>query len=75
MIAYVDGAPEIDLQGENFLLTVTSGTDKMDFVLTAKAFFILKSRFAEAYAKRCIAEMDAKEKVIKFSRKSKRSKR
>jgi hypothetical protein len=75
MIAYVDNPPMIDLQGEHFLMTVDSGGDKVQFLLTARAFFTLKNGCAEAYAKRCIAEMDARNKVVQFSRKAKRGKR
>jgi hypothetical protein len=75
MIAYVETAPIIELHGEHFLMSVDSGGDKVQFLLTARAFFMLKNYCAEAYAKRCIAEMEAREKVVKFSRKAKQGKR
>jgi hypothetical protein len=75
MIAFVDQAPQIELQGEHFRLTVTSGDDTAEYLLTAKSFFGLKAYCAEAFAKRQIADMEAREKVIQFSHKAKRGKR
>ena len=75
MIGFVDKAPEIDLQGEHFLVTVASGDDKTQFLLTATAFFQLKRRCAEAYAKRQIAEMEARERVVQFPGKARRRSR
>jgi hypothetical protein len=66
MIAFVETSPMIDLHGEHFLVTVKSGTDEIKLMLTARAFFGLKNEWHGAYAKRQIAEMEAKEKVVDF---------
>lgn len=68
MIGYVDKAPAIDLHGNHFQITFTSGEDEIPLMLTKKAFYLLKLRCEEADAKYRIAEMEAQQRVIPFTK-------
>jgi hypothetical protein len=69
MIAYVDTPPQIDLSGEHFVLMIASGGECVQFMLTAKAFYGLSHECIGAEAKRRIADMEAREKVVPFPKK------
>ncbi|WP_294121011.1 hypothetical protein [Sphingomonas sp.] len=68
MIAYVDEAPEIELHGRHFKLTIASGSERAEFMLTEKAFRLMKAYCSQAEAKRILADMEAREKVVEFRR-------
>ena len=71
MIAFVEIEPKIELKGEHFMVTIESGSDQNQFLLTARAFFIMQARCKEAFAKRQIADLEAQERVVPFSSKPK----
>ena len=66
MIAFVEEHVLVEPHGENFLITFISGGEKLELMLTAKAFFMHKCGCMEAYAKRQVMELEAREKVIAF---------
>ena len=78
MIAYVEAAPTIELQGNHFRITFASGGDEISLMLTTKAFYLFDLHCREAKAKRQIADMEAQERIVRFpapaSRKARREK-
>ena len=68
MIAFIENAPGIELSGEHFRLTLRSGSDEAQFILTAKAFYGLRLECEGAFAQRRVAEMESRDRVISFSR-------
>lgn len=71
MIAFVEVEPKIEIKGEHFMVTIESGGDQNQFLLTARAFFIMQARCKEAFAKRQIADLEAQEKIIPFRKATK----
>lgn len=70
MIAYVDSAPEIELRNGHFVLTLTSGEDRTQFILTRHALFYLLAQTRQAQMKAREAELD--EQPIPFPKCGKR---